>query len=370
MDTTSRTIRQIQPWIDDEELVQLKRVVASTFVVEAELTREFEALTRELTGAKYAIAVTNGTMALFCCLKALDIGAGDEVIVPDMTFIATANAVIMSGATPVFCDVAGDNFCLDAGKAEALITPKTKAIMPVHLYGQAADMDALGKLARKHGLKTIEDAAQGIGVTFEGRHVGTFGELGILSYYGNKTITCGEGGVILTNDERLSRLCYRLKNHGRDRKGIFVHEHIGFNFSFTEMQAAIGVSQMGKLPRIIEKKARIRDRYFRELAGLKRFRPTCVDSRCAPVFWFTSFLTDDRDALAKYLAEHGIETRLFFYPLHLQPCYKNKADLNRSFEVSDRIYSQGLSLPSSYSLSDDDQTFVISKIHEFYADRN
>ncbi|HEY2380154.1 MAG TPA: DegT/DnrJ/EryC1/StrS family aminotransferase [Terriglobia bacterium] len=370
MATGTKTIRQIQPWIDEEELIQLKRVVASTFVVEAELTREFEERTRQLTGARYAIAVTNGTMALYCCLKALEIGPGDEVIVPDLTFIATANAVIMAGATPVFCDVSEDTFCLDPQKAELLISNRTKAIMPVHLYGQAADMDALGKLAAQRGLRIIEDAAQGVGVRFNGRHVGTFGDMGILSYYGNKTITCGEGGVILTDDQRLSQLSYRLKNHGRDGKGVFIHEHIGFNFSFTEMQAAIGVAQMGKLSRIIEKKAGIRDRYVQELAGLKRFRPAFIDPRCAPVYWFTSFLTDDRDALRKYLGEHGIETRLFFYPLHLQPCYRSKVDLRGSFDVAGRIYDQGLSLPSSYNLTDEDQAFVISRIRDFYADRN
>src|SRR5581483_8539832 len=185
-------ILQIEPWIDEQELEQLKRVVASTFVVEHDLTAEFEQLTRDLTGAKHAIAVTNGTMALYCCLKALDIGPGDEVIVPNITFIATANAVILAGATPVFCEILPTTFCLDPARAETLITPRTKAIMPVHLYGQSADMTAIGALAKSKNIRIIEDAAQGVGVKFEGKHVGTVDPLGILSYYGNKTVTCGE----------------------------------------------------------------------------------------------------------------------------------------------------------------------------------
>ena len=205
-------IVQIEPWVNEGELRELKRVIDSTFLVEHDLTREFESMTAQLTGSKHAIAVCNGSMALFVCLKALGIGPGDEVIVPNLTFVATANSVILAGATPVLCEVQGDTFCLDVSRAEKLLTERTRAIMPVHLYGQAADMSRVLTFARNHGLKVIEDAAEGIGVTFEGRHVGTSGEMGILSYYGNKTITCGEGGVVLTDDDDLAKAVYRLKN--------------------------------------------------------------------------------------------------------------------------------------------------------------
>lgn len=363
-------IPQIQPWIDEEELAQLKRVVDSTYVVESGLTKEFEEMTREMAGAKHAVAVTNGTMALFCCLKACNIGPGDEVIVPDMTFIATANAVLMAGARPIFCDVTPDTFCLDVEQAEKLVNPRTKAVMPVHLYGQSADMTAIMAFAKRHGLRVIEDAAQGVGVKFEGRHVGTFGDLGILSYYGNKTITCGEGGVILTDSDELRQACYRLKNHGRDKKGLFVHEHIGFNFSFTEMQAAIGIAQMKKLPRIIERKRRIHDRYEEELAGLPGLNPAYIDPRSSPVFWFTSFMTDDREKLAEFLQAEGIQSRQFFYPLHMQPCYQKALTGINTCPVSRKIFERGISLPSSYSLTDEEQSLVIRKIREFYANRH
>lgn len=359
-------IPQIEPWIDDAELIELKRVIHSTFVVEDKLTKEFEDMTKELTGSKHAIAYANGTLALFACLKALKIGPGDEVIVPNLTFIATASAVIMAGAKPVFCDIRNDTFGVDVDKLELLITPKTKAIIPVHLYGQSADMESVMEIAQNYNLKVVEDAAQGVGVKFNGKHVGTFGDLGILSYYGNKTITCGEGGIILTNNDELAIACYRLKNHGRDKKGIFVHDHIGFNFSFTEMQAAIGIAQMKKLPKIIEKKQKIYDKYLNDLTGLERFRPVFIDKRSSPVFWFTSFLSDDVDAISKSLLENGIQTRRFFYPLHFQPCFNDLKNNKQTFEISEKIYGQGISLPSSYNLSVEDQNFVIRKIKEFY----
>jgi perosamine synthetase len=366
-------IVQIEPWVNDAELRELKRVIDSTFLVEHDLTREFETMTARLTQSRHAMAVCNGSMALFVCLKALGIGPGDEVIVPDLTFVATANAVILAGATPVLCEVQEDTFCLDAGRAEKLVTANTRALLPVHLYGQSADMEQVMALARRHNLKVIEDAAEGVGVTFAGRHVGTFGDMGILSYYGNKTITCGEGGMVLTDNDDLAQAAYRLKNYGRDRKGTFVHESIGFNFSFTDLQAAIGVAQMKKMPAIVRRKREIHDRYVEELRNLAVLRPVTIDPRCQPVFWFTSFLCEDPDALSVFLRRHNIETRRFFCPLHLQPCYADRKHvriLEEDFRVSERIYRQGISLPSAYSLTAEDQTSVIEKIRRFYADRN
>jgi perosamine synthetase len=371
--TQSSLIVQIEPWVDDCELRELKRVIDSTFLVEHELTREFEGMTASLARSKHAVAVCNGSMALFVCLKALGIGSGDEVIVPDLTFVATANAVILAGATPVLCEVQEDTFCLDVERAEELVTPNTRALLPVHLYGQSADMPQVIALARRHNLKVIEDAAEGVGVTFEGRHVGTFGDMGILSYYGNKTITCGEGGMVLTDNDDLAKAAYRLKNYGRDRKGTFVHESIGFNFSFTDLQAAIGIAQMKKMPAIVCRKREIHDRYVEELRGLAGLRPVFIDPRCQPVFWFTSFLCENPDALSVYLRRHNIQTRRFFCPLHLQPCYADRKYariIDEDFRVSEGIYRQGISLPSAYSLTPEDQAFVIGKIQCFYADRN
>lgn len=366
-------IIQIEPWIDNEELFQLQRVIESTYVTEGLLTTEFEEMIKQLTGSRHAIAMTNGTLALYACLKALGIGSGDEVIVPDMTFIASSNAVIMAGGTPIFCDVLPDTYCIDMAAARSLVTKKTKAIMPVHLYGQAADMTAVMAFAKEFNLFVLEDAAQGVGVKFLGKHVGTFGDLGILSFYGNKTITCGEGGVVLTDDDALAKACYRLKNHGRERKGIFIHEEIGFNFSFTEMQAAIGVAQLNKLQRIISRKKEIHDRYVSELKSLDGFIPCLIDPRTEPVYWFTSFESDSLETLATHLLERGIQTRRFFYPLHMQPCYLKNPSISKAnqsrYPVSEDAYRKGLSLPSSYLLTDEQQNSVIQAIQNYYANR-
>jgi perosamine synthetase len=363
-------IIQIEPWIDNEELLQLKRVIESTYVTEGAITTEFEEKIKLLTGARHAIAMANGTLALFACLKSLGIRPGDEVIVPDMTFIASANAVIMAGATPIFCDVLSDTYCIDVNAARALVTKNTKAIMPVHLYGQAADMAAVMAFAKELKLFVVEDAAQGVGVKFLGKHVGTFGDLGILSFYGNKTITCGEGGVVLTDNDDLAKACYRLKNHGRERKGIFIHEEIGFNFSFTEMQAAIGVAQLNKLDRIISRKKEIHDFYVSELLGLDGFSPCYIDSRVEPVYWFTSFETDLLEKLSASLSKQGIQTRRFFYPLHMQPCYQKNIEISkvnaRQFPRTETIFNNGISLPSSYHLTNNEQETVIEAIKDFY----
>ena len=238
---------QIQPWIDDQDADAVRQAVQSTFVTEHHQTRRFEALVADLTGARHAIAYANGTCALFAILRALDIGPSDEAIVPDLTFVASANAVILAGDTPVFCDVDPDTLMIDPDSAAAAVPPRTRAIMPVHLYGMAADLAPLQALADRHGLDLVEDAAQAIGVRHRGRHAGTTGSAGVLSFYGNKTLTTGEGGLILTDDDKLTQACYRLKNHGRLEKGVFIHEQIGFNFSFTEMQAALGITQLAKL---------------------------------------------------------------------------------------------------------------------------
>ena len=361
-------ILQIEPWIDNAELKQLKKVVSSTFVTEAELTKEFETIIKDLTGSKHAISMTNGTAALFCCLKALGIGEGDEVIVPDMTFIATANAVIMAGARPVLCDVYYDTLCLDIELAEKLITTRTKAIIPVHLYGQSSDMNKVIELSKSKNIFVIEDAAQGVGVRFMDKHVGTFGDLGILSFYGNKTITCGEGGVVLTDSDELAKSCYRLKNHGRDKKGVFIHDHIGYNFAFTEMQAAIGIAQMKKLNDIIIRKKEINDIYIKNFEGLDEFEKLNIDKRCKHLYWFTSFYAKKINKLIDHLNKKSIQTRRFFYPLHLQPCYDNTNKIiNNNCPISKGAYDNGISLPSSYTLKKEDQFKVIEEIRSFYS---
>jgi len=342
-------------------------VIDSTYVVENTATKQFEKMVRDYTNSRHAVSMTNGTVGLYCCLKALGIGNGDEVIVPDMTFVATANAVIMAGGTPVFVDVVSSNFCISPEEIVKNITPRTKAIIPVHLYGQAANMDAIMEIAKQHQLHVIEDAAQSIGVLYNKKHTGTIGDCGVFSFYSNKTITTGEGGIITTQNDVLRDKCYRLKNHGRSVKGIFVHDEIGFNFSFTEMQAALGISQMRKLPAVIAKKQRIYDLYRDRLSCIdNKMIPIPIATGVSPVHWFTSFLTQDKESLMDFMKKRGVQTRLFFYPLHMQPCYANTPYHQGEYPNSKQAYDMGISLPSSYGLSESDQHRVIDTILEFY----
>lgn len=361
-----KKIIQIEPWIDKRELKELKKVIKSTFVSEHKATKEFETLIQQITKSNYAVSMTNGTAALFCALKALGVGEGDEVIVPNMTFIASANAVIFTGATPVLCDVDKDSFCMSAEEASKVISPRTKAIMPVHLYGKSCDMDSLKELAKSHNVKIIEDAAQGMGVLYKGRHVGTFGEAGVLSFYANKTITCGEGGVVLSPNKNIIEDCYKMKNHGRSGKGVFVHESIGFNFCFTEMQAAVGVSQLKKLKKVIKKKEKIYNFYIKNINN-KLLRQPPVDFKTTPVHWFTSFLTDYKQEFKKHLENYNIQTRDFFYPLNKQPCYQDSdfIDSSADLPVSEKIYNCGVSLPSSYNINKKQLGQVCEAVNKF-----
>ena len=360
-------IPQIQPWIDEQEWLEVKRVMESTYLTENRATHEFEQGITTLTGAKHAIAVCNGTAALFCILKALNIGHGDEVIVPDMTFVATANAVVMAGARPIFAPIKKQTLDFNYDAVKRLTTPNTRAIMPVHLYGRSADLSKALSVAAELNLQVIEDAAQAIGVRFDRQHVGFAGVAGAISFYGNKTITSGEGGVILTDDDQIADTCRQLKNHGRKQRGTFIHEHIGFNFSMTEMQAAVGIAQLRKLPAIIERKGKIHSAYTSRLSQVGQFKCLPIDPRCQPVHWFTSFYAEDRDALADYLASCGVQTRLFFCPLHMQPCYQEWAHpVTLDFSESKEAYAHGISLPSSYGLSEEDLAFVIDRIQAFY----
>ena len=358
-------IIQIGPWIGKEELDQLNEVVNSTFVTEWKKTAEFEKKFCELTGAKYSVAYCNGTMSLFAALKILGIGKDDEVIVPDLTFAASSNSILLAGATPVFVDIKQKIFQISPSEIERHITKKTKAIMPVHLYGQSCDMDSIMKIADKYNLKIIEDAAQGFGVKFIGRHVGTFGDFGSFSFYGNKTITTGEGGMLTTNNEELAKKAFAFKNHGRMEKGIFIHEEIGFNFGFTEMQAALGLAQLSKFEKIKKRKAEIRKYYETNLKDIPQIKMSFIDLKCEPVHWFSNIIVSDAESLQKYLKENNIQTRRFFYPLHLQPCY-SYMKLKNKFPNTDHVYKHGLSLPSSATIKDEELAEVANKIKNFY----
>lgn len=360
-----KMLPQIEPWIDEEELKEITEVIRSNWLTEGKKTEQFETMFKNLTGTRHSQAFCNGTATLYTALKVLGIKEGDEVIVPNITFTATINSIIFTGARPVIVDVDRRTFNLDPEQIESKITEKTKVIMPVHLYGQSADMEAIMAIAKKYNLFVVEDAAQGVGVKFNQRHVGTFGDFGSFSFYGNKTITTGEGGMLITNKEKLAAESYMFKNHGRLEKGVFVHNKIGFNFSFTEMQAAIGVAQLNKLPKIIEAKRKIREWYYQKLRDIPEIEFTYIDPRCTPVHWFTSILVPDPEKLAEHLKTQGIQTRRFFFPINKQPCYNFQGD----FPNSEYAYQHGLSLPSTATLSEEQVINICEKIKGFYQNK-
>ena len=350
-----------EPWLGEEELTQITEVIKSKWIAEGKKTRELEKKIATLCGVKHAVAVSNGTVALYVALKLLGIGEGDEVIVPDFTFIASANSVKLACATPIFVDVDEKTFNIDPESTRKAITKKTKAIMPVHIYGQAADMDSIGELARKHGLYIVEDAAQGIGVKFKGKPVGGFGNIGCISFYADKTMTTGEGGMILTNDDKLTEQCILMKNQGRLRAGAYIHPNIGYNFRISDLQAAIGVAQLSKLATMIEMKKKIEKLYRDSLIDIKGVEFPYIDPRGYNVPFRISILVDDPDGLQKFLEKEGIGSRRFFYPLHKQPCYNLEGD----FPNTEKAYARGLSLPSSVVLPQEQISYICEKVRAF-----
>ncbi len=362
-------ISQIQPWIDNNEANYINKVVKRGYLTENKETSKFEKFFEKKFQINFAISVSNWTLGIFACLKALNIGKNDEVIVPNLTFVATINAIILAGATPVICEVDDKNLSLDLNKVNSCISKKTKAIMPVHLYGHCCDMGELKRICKKKNIVIIEDAAQAILSKYKNKYLGTIGLLGGFSFYGNKIITTGEGGIILSNSKNLRNKIYKIKNHGRLKKGVFKHEEIGYNFMFTELQAAIGNVQLKKLNKILKKKEKIFKFYKKELSKIKSlsFMKNIPDNK--PVYWFSNIFTNKKKKLKIFLKKNGIETRDIFYPINMQPCYRGTnliKNLKNKFQISKKIYDTGLSLPSSYELNVKELKFVVKKIRQFF----
>ncbi|HUP04557.1 MAG TPA: DegT/DnrJ/EryC1/StrS family aminotransferase [Bryobacteraceae bacterium] len=341
-------ILQMAPWFGEEERAAVAEYMESGgWFTEFSKTREFEQAIAAFTGSPHAIAVTSGTAALFCALSACGIGPGDEVLVPAFTMVATANAVLLAGATPVFVDIHPANLCMDLDAAGQAVTERTRAILLVSLNGRAPDMTRALSFASRHSLKLIEDAAQSLGSTQAGKALGSFGCAGAYSFGPLKIISTGQGGAVVTADEKIAQRLRRFKDFGRERGGVDVHESIGYNFKFTDLQAAVGVAQMRKLAWRVERKKEIFALYREELRGAPGIR--FLDTDLAEVTpWFIDILTDRRDDLRRRLSEAGIEARPFYPPVHLQPAYRWKG----RFPAAEEASARGLWLPSSSFLSD------------------
>lgn len=321
---------------------------------------QFEGAVAEATGAAHAIAVCNGTVALHLALHVLGLGPGDEVIVPTFTYIASVNTIAQTGATPVFAESRPSDWLLDVEDARRRITPRTKAIMPVHLYGHACDMTAVRALADQHGLAVVEDCAEALGTTLGGRHVGTFGTCSTFSFFGNKTVTTGEGGMVVTNDSDLARRLRQTKGQGQSFSRRYWHDVLGFNYRMTNIAAAIGTAQMERLPTILERKRAIADQYRTQLASypveFQQALPDMVSSD-----WLVSLLLPkgaDRDRVMRDMLAYGIETRPMFYPAHHMPMYAQSLHL----PIAQSIAARGISLPSYPALTLTDIERVVAAL--------
>jgi len=356
-----KIIPNIEPWLGKEEIKEVTESIKNQWISGGPKLKEFQEKIAKLCGVKHAIGVCNGTQALYVGLKILGIDRGDEVIVPDFTFIASANAVVWTGAKPVLVDVDKKTFNIDPAKIEKAINKKTKAIMPVHIYGQSAKMPEICKIAKKHKLYVIEDAAQGIGVSYDGKPVGGFGDVGCLSFYADKILTTGEGGMVLTNDDELTKKCIILLNQGRTGRGWYIHDYMGYNFRLTDLQAGVGLGQLKKLPAIIKKRKRVEKLYRKYLANIPEVKFPYIDPHGFNVPFRIIILVENPQALLEFLDKEGIKTNRSFYPIHLQPCYKVKGDFPNSIFAYERI----LRLPSGVTLTEREIRYVCEKIKSF-----
>ena len=310
-----------------------------------------------LCNREHAFAVSNGSAALELAVKAIGIGKGDEVIMPTFTIISCALAVVRAGATPVYVDADPLTWNMKVEDIEPLITERSKAIMAVHIYGITVDMDPLLEIAKKYKLKIIEDAAEVIGQTYKGLPCGSFGDISTLSFYPNKHITTGEGGMVLVNGDELAQRCKRLRNLCFGKTDRFVHQEIGWNFRMSNLQAAVGVAQLERLPQTLEKKREIGRMYHEHLEGSETLTlPLARTDYCENIYWVFGVISKNESKDAKWwmikLAEQGIGTRPFFYPMHLQPALQIGSKAENNFPNSEKITKYGLYLPSGLNLDE------------------
>jgi len=356
----------MEPWLGEEEAAAVNDYMRSGgWLMEHDKTRKFESIIADYTGASHCIVTVNGTVSLTLAALACDVKAGDEVIVPNYTMIATANSALLLGARPIFVDVEPETLCLDINQTEAALTTKTRAIMLVTANGRypKAGIEAFVDLADRYGLALIEDAAQSLGSHYpDGRHIGSVGKVGSFSFSVPKVITTGQGGCLITNDGELAERLRKLKDFGRAAGGADIHQSIGYNFKFTDLQACVGIEQMKKLDWRIERKKQILVKYqqaLRAVGPVTFFEQDLVNT--TP--WFIDVLCERRANLQEHLKLRGIGTRAMYPPVNKQQAYQHVG----YHPVSELVGQQGLWLPSSSQLTDEQIETVCNSVAKFYS---
>ncbi|OGD33350.1 aminotransferase [Candidatus Azambacteria bacterium RIFCSPHIGHO2_01_FULL_44_55] len=358
-------IPQMEPYFDKAEAQAVFAYMKSGgWITEFKKTEELENAIKKFVGAKHAVMTVNGTVSLTLALLALGLKPGDEVLVPNMTMIASPNSAVKVGIKPILVDIEAKTLCMDLEKAAKAISPKTKALMYVPFNGRCADMNEVVKFCANNNIFLIEDAAQALGSFYKNKHLGSFGKIGSFSFSTPKIITTGQGGALVTNDGDLHQKIKRLKDFGRAKGGNDIHDDWGWNFKFTDLQAVVGIEQMKKLQARIKRKKAIYSRYQESLSNLKtiEFIPTNLKDTTP---WFIDIYVKEPDRLADYLKKKGIGTRRIYPAINTQKIYQHECK-NKLFPISEDYARRGLWLPSSTKLSDKDIDGITASIKNFY----
>lgn len=355
-----------QPNLSGNEKKYVLDCLESTWISsKGKYIAQFEEGFANYVGIKHATGVCNGTVALHLALLALGVGPGDEVIVPTLTYIASVNAISYVGAVPVFCDSIFSTWQMDPDEVKKKITTKTKAVMAVHLYGHPCDMDRLTSLCKENDIFLVEDCAEAIGSKYNGKNVGTFGDIATFSFFGNKTITTGEGGMVVTNNETLIQRVRHFKGQGLAQHREYWHDVIGYNFRMTNIEAAIGLAQLERIDEFVNQKQEIAKKYeFAFEKGPVEFHK--AQSNVFHSYWMCSILVPEanqRDKLREHMRELGIETRPLFYPIHTMPMYSQKF---QKHNIAEDLGWRGINLPSFPGLTNEQIESIINGINEFF----
>jgi perosamine synthetase len=353
-----------QPDLSGNEKKYVMECLDSTWISsKGKFIQEFESGFAAFVDASHGVSVCNGTVALHLALLALGIGPGDEVIVPSLTYIASVNAIRYVGATPIFCESLSDTWQMDPADVERRIGPRTRAVMAVHLYGGACEMPRLVSLCERHSLKLIEDCAEAIGTRLQNRHVGTFGDVATFSFFGNKTITTGEGGMVVCKESEIDAKLRHLRGQGLAADREYWHDIVGYNYRMTNICAAIGLAQLERVDDILRDKTILAGSYRSALGETPLTFQTIRDGETSS-HWMVTVLTptaNDRNLLRAELSAAGIETRPVFHPVHTMPMYRRE-DLH--LPVADSIAARGINLPSWQGLSPDDRNYIVSVVRK------
>ena len=366
-------IKLSAPEIRKEEIELVNQVMKSGVLSIGPMVEDFEEAFRRYFNVKYAIAVNSGTSGLHLVVRALGIGEGDEVITSPFSFIASTNCILFERAKPIFVDIDEKTLNIDIRRIEEKITSKTKAILPVDVFGQPVDMEVIMSLAQKHNLKVIQDSCESIGSEYRGIKSGTIGDAGVFAFYPNKQITTGEGGMIITKSEEVARLCASMRSQGRGATGQWLHhERMGYNYRMSEVNAAIGVVQIKRLEEIIQRRQAVADAYTKRLTGIPGVKVPDICENVTKMSWFVYVIRleqgIDRDCIMGYLRLKGIECKPYFSPIHLQPYMKALyGHKEGDFPITESVGSRTIALPFYNGLSNNQIDYVAENLEKAIA---